>query len=86
MRYLPPKIPLCIADAYKRDLIALPMAICQNSMFDLSAKFFLAPFRFNADGQENPYFTDERKFLRKATKGDRDYDWISAGYNRRNLV
>lgn len=66
-------------DAYKnRDLTALLMAICQNSMFDLLRNSFLAPFRFNADGQENPVLlTDENgNFLRE--KGihvsDRDYD------------
>ena len=54
------------------------MAICQNSMFDLLRNSFLAPFRFNADGHENPVFlTDENgNFLRE--KGihvsDRDYD------------
>lgn len=36
------------------------MAVCKNSMFDLLRNSFLAPFRFNADGQVNPYLlTDE---------------------------
>ena len=78
--YLPPeKFAYALLDAYKnRDLTALLMAICQNSMFDLLRNSFLAPFRFNADGQENPVFlTDEKgNFLRE--KGihvsDRDYD------------
>ena len=61
--YLPPeKFAYALLDAYKnRDLTALLMAICQNSMFDLLRNSFLAPFRFNADGQENPVFlTDEK--------------------------
>lgn len=60
--YLPPeKFAYALLDAYKnRDLTALLMAICQNSMFDLLRNSFLAPFRFNANGQTNPYIlTDE---------------------------
>ena len=86
--YLPPeKFAYALLDAYKnRDLTALLMAICQNSMFDLLRNSFLAPFRFNADGQENPVFlTDEKgNFLRE--KGihvsDRDYDRY--GYRKRH--
>ena len=44
----------------EKDLTAFLMAICQNSMFDLLRNSFLAPFRFNANGQTNPYIlTDE---------------------------
>ena len=48
-------------DAYhNRDLSAFLMAICQNTLFDLLRNSFLAPFRFNANGQTNPYIlTDE---------------------------
>ena len=48
-------------DAYEnKDLTAFLMAVCQNSMFDLLRNAFLVPFKFNADGQMNPYFlTDE---------------------------
>ena len=80
MRISPPeKFAYALLDAYKnRDLTALLMAICQNSMFDLLRNSFLAPFRFNADGQENPVFlTDEKgNFLREREVhvSDRDYD------------
>ena len=44
----------------EKDLTAFLVAICQNSMFDLLRNSFLAPFRFNANGQTNPYIlTDE---------------------------
>ena len=57
----------------EKDLTAFLMAICQNSMFDLLRNSFLAPFRFNADGQENPVFlTDEKgNFLREKGIQDR---------------
>ena len=83
--------PNALLDAYKnRDLTALLMAICQNSMFDLLRNSFLAPFRFNADGQENPVFlTDEKgNFLRE--KGihvsDRDYDRFRRIYREKQGV
>ena len=60
--YLPPEqFAKALFDAYKnRDLTAFLMAVCKNSMFDLLRNSFLAPFRFNADGQINPYLlTDE---------------------------
>ena len=74
--YLPPeKFAYALLDAYKnRDL--------RNS--------FLAPFRFNADGQENPVFlTDEKgNFLRE--KGihvsDRDYDRFRRIYREKQGV
>lgn len=37
-----------------KDLTAFLMAICQNSMFDLLRQAHLAPFKFNADGEQNP--------------------------------
>ena len=90
--YLPPeKFAYALLDAYKnRDLTALLMAICHNSMFDLLRNSFLAPFRFNADGQENPVFlTDEKgNFLRE--KGihvsDRDYDRFRRIYREKQGV
>ena len=74
----------------EKDLTAFLMAICQNSMFDLLRNSFLAPFRFNADGQENPVFlTDEKgNFLRE--KGihvsDRDYDRFRRIYREKQGV
>ena len=59
-------------------------------MFDLLRNSFLAPFRFNADGQENPVFlTDEKgNFLRE--KGihvsDRDYDRFRRIYREKQGV
>ncbi len=37
-----------------RDLSAFLMAICQNTLFDLLRNSFLIPYRFNADGKQNP--------------------------------
>ena len=43
-----------------RDLSAFLMAICQNTVFDLLRNAFLIPYRFNADGKQNPMImTDE---------------------------
>ena len=64
--YLPPeKFAYALLDAYKnRDLTALLMAICQNSMFDLLRNSFLIPMRFNDKGVENPVLlTDDRGML-----------------------
>lgn len=42
-------------DAYQnKDLSAFLMAICQNTLFDLLRNSYLIPYRFNADGKENP--------------------------------
>ena len=37
-----------------QDLSAFLMAICQNTLFDLLRNSFLIPYRFNADGKQNP--------------------------------
>lgn len=43
-----------------KDLSALLMAVCNNSMFDLLRNSFLIPVRFNDKGMENPVLlTDE---------------------------
>lgn len=43
-----------------RDLSALLMAICNNTIFDLLRNSYLIPYRFNADGKQNPVIlTDE---------------------------
>lgn len=42
-------------NAYRnRDLSAFLMAICKNTVFDLLRNAFLIPYRFNADGTQNP--------------------------------
>ena len=67
--YLPPeKFARALFSAYKnRDITELLMAICQNSMFDLLRNSFLAPFRFNEDGNDNPVLlTDEDGRLLKS--------------------
>ena len=47
-----------------RDLSAFLMAICQNTVFDLLRNAFLIPYRFNADGKQNPMImTDENGIL-----------------------
>ena len=47
-----------------RDLSAFLMAICQNTVFDLLRNAFLIPYRFNADGKQNPMImTDENGML-----------------------
>ena len=47
-----------------RDLSAFLMAICQNTVFDLLRNAFLIPYRFNADGKQNPIImTDENGVL-----------------------
>ena len=39
---------------HNRDLSAFLMAICQNTVFDLLRNASLIPYRFNADGKQNP--------------------------------
>ena len=43
-----------------RDLSAFLMAICQNTVFDLLRNAFLIPYRFNADGKQNPMIMTDR--------------------------
>lgn len=54
---LPPeKFAKALFDAYtNKDLTAFLLAVCQHSMFDLLRNSYLVPFRFDADGQKNPY-------------------------------
>ena len=61
--YLPPeKFAYALLDAYKnRDLTALLMAICQNSMFDLLRNSFLAPFRSMQMDRRIRYFSQMKK-------------------------
>ena len=71
--YLPPeKFAYALLDAYKnRDLTALLMAICQNSMFDLLRKFFSGTVQVQCrwTGRIRYFYTDEkRKF--SAGKGN----------------
>lgn len=78
--YLPPeKFAHALLDSYKnKDLTAFLMAVCQNSMFDLLRNSFLAPFRFNQDGKENPVIlTDDDGNLKKNNKikvSEKDYN------------
>lgn len=47
-----------------KDLSAFLMAITQNTMFDLLRNSFLIPYRFNADGNQNPVImTDDKGLL-----------------------
>ena len=59
-------------DAYhNRDLSAFLMVICQNTLFDLLRNSYLIPYRFNADGKQNPiqkeicYPNIKKQFMRK---------------------
>lgn len=65
-------------DAYRnRDLSAFLMAISQNTMFDLLRNSFLIPYRFNADGNQNPVLmTDENgKLISGFEKKIREIDY-----------
>ena len=47
-----------------KDLSAFLMAISQNTLFDLLRNSFLIPYRFNADGKQNPIImTDDNGML-----------------------
>ena len=47
-----------------KDLSAFLMAITQNTLFDLLRNSFLIPYRFNADGNQNPVImTDDKGLL-----------------------
>lgn len=76
-----------------RDLSAFLMAICQHSMFDLLRNSYLIPFRFNADGKQNPIImTDDNGGLlpeyQKAVH-PKEYEHFREVYdtlpNKRNL-
>lgn len=47
-----------------RDMSAFLMSICDNTMFDLLRNAYLIPYRFNADGKQNPIImTDNQGML-----------------------
>lgn len=47
-----------------KDLSALLMALTNNTLFDLLRNSFLIPYRFNADGKQNPVImTDDQGLL-----------------------
>ena len=78
-------------DAYEnKDLTAFLMAVCQNSMFDLLRNAFLVPFKFNADGQMNPYFlTDEDGNLLEdlpVRVKEKEYEKFCKVYQKRDKV
>ena len=66
------------------------MAVCQNSMFDLLRNAFLIPFKFNADGQTNPYFlTDEEGKLLENLPihvKEKEYEKFRKVYQKRDKV
>ena len=50
-----------------KDLSAFLMAISQNTLFDLLRNSFLIPYRFNADGKQNPIImTDDNEEIRNS--------------------
>ena len=67
----PAEFSLALFNAYtNRDLSAFLMGICQNTLFDLLRNSFLIPYRFDADGKQNPVImTDENGQLLPAYKG-----------------
>ena len=70
-RISPAEFSLALFNAYtNRDLSAFLMGICQNTLFDLLRNSFLIPYRFDADGKQNPVImTDENGQLLPAYKG-----------------
>ena len=60
-----------------KDLSAFLMAISQNTLFDLLRNSFLIPYRFNADGKQNPIImTDDNGMLLSEYKNvvhEKDY-------------
>lgn len=54
------------------------MAICENTIFDLLRNSYLIPYRFNADGIENPVImTDDNGLLLPKYKSkihEKDYN------------
>ena len=63
---------------HNRDLSAFLMAICENTIFDLLRNSYLIPYRFNADGIENPVImTDDNGLLLPKYKSkvhEKDYN------------
>ena len=61
------------------------MAICQHSLFDLLRNSYLIPFRFNADGKQNPVImTDDNGNLLPEYKKafhQKEYEHFREVYN-----
>ena len=55
------KFAKALFNAYtNRDLSALLMCLCNNTVFDLLRNSYIIPYRFNADGHQSPIImTDE---------------------------
>ena len=90
----PAEFSLALFNAYtNRDLSAFLMGICQNTLFDLLRNSFLIPYRFDADGKQNPVImTDENGQLLPAYKGtahEKEYRHFHEVYknlcNQKNL-
>ena len=72
-----------------KDLSAFLMAISQNTLFDLLRNSFLIPYRFNADGKQNPIImTDDNGMLLSEYKNvvhEKDYQHFYNIYNNKNI-
>ena len=73
---------------HNRDLSAFLMAICENTIFDLLRNSYLIPYRFNADGIENPVImTDDNGLLLPKYKSkihEKDYNHFHEIYKKLN--
>lgn len=73
---------------HNRDLSAFLMAICENTIFDLLRNSYLIPYRFNADGIENPVImTDDNGLLLPKYKSkvhEKDYNHFHEIYEKLN--
>lgn len=81
-----PDFTQALFNAYdNRDLSAFLMAICQHSLFDLLRNAYLIPFRFNADGKQNPVImTDDNGNLLPEYKKafhQKEYEHFREVYN-----
>ena len=90
----PEEFTQALFDCYaNKDLSAFLMAITQNTLFDLLRNAFLIPYRFNADGTQNPLImTDSNGELLPDYKNlahDKDYQHFYSIYenliNRKNI-
>ena len=82
----PAEFSQALFNAYhNRDLSAFLMAICQHSLFDLLRNSYLIPFRFNADGKQNPVImTDDNGNLLPEYKKafhQKEYEHFREVYN-----
>lgn len=93
-RISPAEFSQALFNAYaNRDMSAFLMAICQNTLFDLLRNSFLIPYRFNADGKQNPVImTDENGQLLPTYKGtvhEKEYRHFHEAYrdlgNQKNI-